>query len=187
MEKLKLIIGVTGASGSIYGKLLLQKLKTLENQIEECCVIFSENSRSVWEFENGSFNDVDIPFKTYQPEDLFAPPASGSSGYNVMIICPCSMGTLGRIAGGISCDLLTRAADVILKERKRLVLVTREMPYSLIHITNMKLLTEAGAIICPASPSFYSKPTSLEEAVMTVLDKVLVQAGFEFPAYRWGK
>ena len=96
------------------------------------------------------------------------------------------MGTLGRIASGVSSDLLTRAADVILKERKKLILVPREMPYSLIHLNNMKLLTEAGTIICPASPSFYSKPQNMEEVVMTVVDRVLTLAGFVFPSFRWG-
>jgi 4-hydroxy-3-polyprenylbenzoate decarboxylase len=112
--------------------------------------------------------------------------ASGSAGYDVMIICPCTMGTLGRIAAGVSNDLMTRAADVILKEREKLILVTREMPYSLIHLNNMKLLTEAGAIICPASPSFYSKPQTMDEVVMTVVDRVLKLAGFDFSSFHWG-
>jgi len=104
-----------------------------------------------------------------------------------MIICPCTMGTLGRIASGISTDLLTRAADVMLKERRKLILVPREAPFNLIHLNNMKLLTETGAIICPASPSFYSKPVTIEELAMTVVDRVLVLAGFEFPTFHWGK
>jgi flavin prenyltransferase len=187
MKKLKIIIGITGASGSIYGKLLLEKLKTLEAQINDCGVVFSENGRVVWSFELEPFDEKKIPFKVYKPDDFFSPMASGSTGYNVMIIIPCSMGTAGRIASGVSSDLLTRAADVILKERKKLILVTREMPYSLIHLCNMKLLTEAGAVICPASPSFYSKPKNMEEAVMTVVDRVLTLAGFEFPSFRWGR
>jgi len=186
MKKLKLIIGITGASGSIYGKLLLEKVKTLESQLDECGVVFSDNARAVWKFELGKFDENEVPFPLYRPDDFFSPFASGSAGFDVMIVCPCTMGTLGRIASGVSSDLLTRAADVILKERKKLILVPREMPYSLIHLNNMKLLTEAGAIICPASPSFYSKPQTLEEAVMTVVDRVLVQAGFEFPTFHWG-
>ncbi|MCX6245119.1 MAG: UbiX family flavin prenyltransferase [Bacteroidetes bacterium] len=186
MKKLKLIIGITGASGAIYGKLLLEKVKQLEAQVEDCSVVFSENAKAVWAYELGSFDEKQVPFKVYQPDNFFAPPASGSAGYDAMIVCPCTMGTLGRIASGVASDLLTRAADVILKERRKLILVPREMPYNLIHLNNMKLLTEAGAIICPASPSFYSKPTTLEDLAMTVVDRALILAGFEFPSFHWG-
>jgi 4-hydroxy-3-polyprenylbenzoate decarboxylase len=187
MKKLKIIIGVTGASGSLYGKLLLKKLAAMGEQIEDCGLIFSDNARSVWKFELGSFDETEFSFKTYQPDNFFAPMASGSAGYDVMIICPCTMGTLGRIASGVSADLMIRAADVMLKERKKLILVTREAPYNLIHLNNMKLLTEAGAIICPASPSFYSKPVTMEELAMTVVDRVLTLAGFGISSYRWGE
>ncbi len=122
----------------------------------------------------------------YNPADLFAPMASGSAGYDTMIICPCTMGTLGRIASGVSSDLLTRAADVMLKERKKLILVPRETPLSLIHLSNMKFITEAGAIICPASPSFYSKPATIEALAMTVVDRILTLAGFEIETFNWG-
>jgi flavin prenyltransferase len=186
MNKHKIIIGITGASGVVYGKLLLEKIAALRDQIDDCGVIFSSNAKDVWKFELGNFNPDEILFTIYQPNDFFAPMASGSAGYDTMIVCPCTMGTLGRIASGVSNDLMTRAADVILKERKKLILVTREMPYSLIHINNMKLLTEAGAIICPASPSFYSKPQNVDETVMTVVDRVLKLAGFEFPSFSWG-
>ena len=104
-----------------------------------------------------------------------------------MIVCPCSMGMLSRIATGISNDLVTRAADVVLKERRRLILVTRDTPLSLIHINNMKAVTEAGGIVCPAVPSFYSKPKTLEEVAATVVDRVLDLAGFEVKSYRWGE
>jgi 4-hydroxy-3-polyprenylbenzoate decarboxylase len=187
MKPQKVIVAITGASGSLYGKLLLERLASMQEQIEECGVIFSENGSVVWQFELGPFDPAAIPFRIFSPDDLFAPMASGSSGYGVMIICPCSMGTLGRIASGVSSDLMTRAADVMLKERKKLILVTREAPYSLIHLNNMKLLTEAGAIICPASPSFYSKPVTIDELVMTVVDRVLVLAGFGIDSYRWGE
>jgi flavin prenyltransferase len=186
MAKLKVVIGVTGASGSIYGKLLLDKLASLHDQIDACGVIFSDNAKSVWQFELGSFDETAIPFKTYHPDDFYAPMASGSAGYDAMIIIPCSMGTLGRIASGVSGDLMTRSADVMLKERKKLILVTRETPYNLIHLNNMKLLTEAGAIIFPASPSFYSKPDTIEALVMTVVDRVLRLAGLQTEGYRWG-
>ena len=103
-----------------------------------------------------------------------------------MVIIPCSMGTLGRIANGISNDLLTRAADVILKERRKLILVARETPYSLLHINNMKTVTEAGGIICPATPSFYSQPKTIEEVAQTVVDRVLDLMDIDIDAYRWG-
>ncbi|MEK7255427.1 MAG: UbiX family flavin prenyltransferase, partial [Bacteroidota bacterium] len=106
--------------------------------------------------------------------------------YETMIVCPCSMGLLGRIARGISDDLVTRAADVILKERRRLILVPRDTPFSLIHLNNMKLVTEAGGIICPACPSFYSKPKNFEELAATVVDRVLDLAGFDLTTFRWG-
>jgi 4-hydroxy-3-polyprenylbenzoate decarboxylase len=187
MKKINIIVGITGASGAIYGQLLLRKLEALKDQIGDCGVIFSENAKAVWDFELGSFQETEIPFKTYAQNDFFAPMASGSAAYDAMIICPCTMGTLGRIASGVSNDLMTRAADVMMKERKKLILVAREMPYNLVHLNNMKLLTEAGAIICPASPSFYSKPATIEELVMTVIDRALVLAGFEIDSFRWGE
>ena len=116
-----------------------------------------------------------------------APFASGSAKFDTMIVCPCSMGLLGRVAAGISNDLTTRAADVIIKERRRLILVIRETPYSLIHIQNMKTVTEAGGIICPATPSFYSKPSTFEALAATVVDRVLDLTGLDHPAYRWGE
>ncbi|MEI7499615.1 MAG: UbiX family flavin prenyltransferase [Bacteroidota bacterium] len=192
MKKHKLIIGITGASGAIYGKMLLGRLQEVRDQIETCGIIFSKNARAVWKFELDE--DPGLPFdpdsvkkmQIYQPDDFFAPMASGSAGWDAMIICPCTMGTLGRITSGVSSDLMTRAADVILKERKKLILVPRETPFSLIHLNNMKLLSEAGAIICPASPSFYSKPGTIEALVMTVVDRVLVLAGFTLKTYEWG-
>ena len=115
-----------------------------------------------------------------------APFASGSAKYGAMIICPCSMGTLGRIAAGTSEDLTTRAADVMLKERRKLVLVTRDTPLNLIHINNMKIITEAGGIICPASPSFYSRPQTMEQLAATVVDRVIDLVGLTQKTYRWG-
>jgi len=185
--KQKVIIGITGASGAIYGKLLIKKLYAIKEQVEECSIIFSGNAKSVWDYELGKLDPGTIPFTIYKPDDFFAPMASGSARYDTMIICPCTMGTMGRIASGVSNDLLTRSADVMLKERKKLILVTREMPLNLIHINNMKLLTEAGAIICPASPSFYSRPGNIEELVMTVIDRVLILAGFEVNSFHWGE
>ncbi len=187
ITKRKIIIAITGASGAIYGKQLLDDLYKIQGNIESAAVIFSKNGIDVWKYEIGDLPKLNAPFTIYEPDDFFSPIASGSSGYDTMIICPCSMGTLGRIANGISGDLISRAADIMLKERRRIILVQRETPYSLIHINNMKLLTEAGAIICPASPSFYSKPESIEELVKTVTDRVLSLAGFDIAGFKWGE
>jgi 4-hydroxy-3-polyprenylbenzoate decarboxylase len=182
----KVVIAVTGASGSIYADLLLRKLKALENQWNELAVVFSDNAKEVWatELGNHNYNNLNIP--VFGKTDFSAPFASGSVKFDTMIIVPCSMGTLGRIATGTSSDLITRAADVILKERRKLICVARETPYSLIHIKNMEAITLAGGIICPATPSFYSQPTTIEEVAETVVDRVLDLAGFDIKSYRWG-
>lgn len=181
----KLILGITGASGAIYAKVLLDKLAKLSGQVEDVGVILSDNAKKIWEVELGNSDYKNISFKVYDKMDFNAPFASGSAKYNIMVVCPCSMGTMGRISAGISDDLLTRAADVILKERRKLILVPRDTPYSLIHINNMQTITLAGGIICPASPSFYSKPTDFEELASTVADRVLDLCGFEIESFRW--
>jgi 4-hydroxy-3-polyprenylbenzoate decarboxylase len=185
-NKHKIVIAITGASGSIYANILLQKLHQLKDQIETVGIVMSDNAKDVWKFELDNSDYENFSFKIYDKTDFFAPFASGSAKFNTMIICPCSMGTLARIASGISNDLTTRAADVILKERRKLILVTRDTPLSLIHINNMKTVTEAGGIICPASPSFYSKPKTLEDLAATVIDRVLDLAGLDQSSYRWG-
>jgi 4-hydroxy-3-polyprenylbenzoate decarboxylase len=182
----KLIIAITGASGSIYAKVLLDKLVNLQHQIKEVNIVFSDNAKAVWKHELGNEDYQNYQFKTFSKTDFMAPFASGSAKFNTLIICPCSMGTLARIASGISNDLVTRAADVILKERRKLILVTRETPLNLIHINNMKTITEAGGIICPATPSFYSQPKTIEEIASTVVDRILDLAGIEQNSYRWG-
>ncbi len=186
-KKKKIVVAITGASGSVYAKVLLDKLQAMKDQIEEVGVVMSDNAREVWKFELGNEDYAKTPFKIFGKNDFFAPFASGSAGYESMIICPCSMGTLGRIAGGMSNDLSSRTADVMLKERRTLILVTRETPLNLIHINNMKTVTEAGGIICPASPSFYSLPKTMEELVATVIDRALTLSGFELKMYRWGE
>ena len=186
-RKHKIVVAITGASGSIYAKTLLKKLQSLGDQIEEVGLVMSDNAKEVWKFELDDNDYENIPYKRFDKSDFFAPFASGSAKYNIMIICPCSMGTLARIASGISNDLTTRAADVILKERRKLILVTRDTPLSLIHINNMKTITEAGGIICPASPSFYSKPQSFEDLAATVIDRVIDLAGLEIESYRWSE
>jgi len=182
----RLIVAVTGASGSLYARILFDKLVLLQEQWEEVALIFSEPGMAVWNYELDKSPLTNYPFTRYKASDLFAPPASGSAAYDAMIICPCSAGTLGRIANGTGDNLLTRAADVMLKERKKLILIFRESPLSLIHIKNMEVLTLAGAVVYPASPGLYTKPSSIEEFISPLLDRVLEQAGLSIPsAYRW--
>lgn len=182
----KIVVAVTGASGSIYARQLLNKLIALKDQWEALSVIMTGNAKEVWktELEDDAYNHYELPF--FSQQDFSAPFASGSGKYNTMIIIPCSMGTLGRIATGISSDLITRAADVVLKERRRLICVVRDTPYNLVHIRNMETLTLAGGIICPATPSFYSRPKNIEEVAATVVDRVLDLAGLDISTFRWG-
>ena len=183
----KIAVAITGASGSIYARLLLQSLAKLHDQCSEVSVVMSSNASFVWETELGDKDFHSFPFNYYEKSDFKAPFASGSAQYDALIVIPCSMGTLGRIAGGISNDLITRGADVMLKERKKLILVLRETPYNLVHIKNMEAVTLAGGIICPATPSFYSRPQTIEAAAQTVVDRVLDLAGLQTKSYRWGK
>lgn len=182
----KIVIAITGASGSIYAKLLLDELQKLESQFERIGVIMSDNAKDVWKFELGNESYKDYSFDFYDKSDFMAPFASGSAKYTHMVIIPCSMGTLGRIASGISNDLTTRAADVMLKERRKLILVARETPLNLIQIENMKAISLAGGIICPAVPSYYSKPKTIEEVAYTVVNRVIDLLGLDHKSYRWG-
>ncbi|RLD65802.1 MAG: 3-octaprenyl-4-hydroxybenzoate carboxy-lyase [Bacteroidetes bacterium] len=183
----KIVVAITGASGSIYAKRLLDYLEQMPDQYACINLVFSNNAKEVWKHELEGENFNDYGFKEYEPNDFYAPFASGSAGYDTMIICPSSMGTIGRIANGISNDLISRAADVILKEGKQLILVPRETPFNLIHLRNMTQLTEAGATIIPAIPSFYSKPETIEDIVDTVVHRVLLRAGFELESFQWGE
>jgi flavin prenyltransferase len=185
LQKRKIIIAITGASGSIYARKLIEKLCSLKDPPEEIAVIFSETAQEIWMSETGKKFIAGYPAKEYSNKSYYAPFASGSSLFDTMIICPASMGTTGRIANGVSGDLITRAADVMLKERRRLIIVPREAPYNLIHINNMKTLTLAGAVICPASPSFYSNPETINDLVMTVVDRIADLAGFDNDCFRW--
>ena len=182
----KIAVAITGASGSIYAKLLLQKLAKMKEQFSELSIVMTDNARQVWSTELGDEAYKNFPAKYFGTKDFTAPFASGSAQYDGLIIIPCSMGTLGRIASGISNDLITRAADVMLKERKKLICVIRDTPYNLIHIRNMETVTLAGGIICPASPSFYSKPQTIEAAAATVVDRVIDLAGLNNDSFRWG-
>ncbi len=183
---MKIAIGITGASGAIYAKLLLEKLNELSNQLTEVGVVFSDNAKFVWKYELDKTPNF-YNFKEYGNSDFMAPFASGSAMYDAMVIVPCSMGTLGRIAHGTSESLMLRAADVMLKERRKLILVTRETPLSLIHIKNMELVTQAGAIVCPASPSFYNNPQTIEDACATVVNRIVDLLGLEQDTYRWNE
>lgn len=182
----KIVIAITGASGSLYADLLIKKLTLIKHQWNELSVVFSDNAKTVWKTELGNEDFNQFPYPIFEKSDFNAPFASGSGRYDTMIIIPCSAGTLGRIAHGISNDLITRAADVILKERRKLICVLRETPYNLMHIKNMEAITLAGGIICPATPSFYSNPSSLEDAAATVVDRVLDLAGLNIKTFRWG-
>ena len=191
----RVILGITGASGVLYGLRSLEKLVHLADEIQ---VIASANVQDIIRTELddhaptieacleqlGSFKaDVHV----CNPKSYFEPPASGSYRHCGMLIAPCSMGTLGRIAAGTSDDLMCRAADVCLKERRKLVLVARETPLSLIHLRNMTAVTEAGAIVLPACPSFYHKPSTLVDAIDTVVDRALAQLGLQTDAKEWMK
>lgn len=183
----KIAVAVTGASGSVYAKVLFDKLDQMQDQITDLGIVMSDNAKDVWMHELGNKSYDGYDFRFYNKRDFTAPFASGSAGFDTLIVCPCSMGTLGRIASGTSDDLITRAADVILKERRKLILVVRETPYNLIHINNMKAVTEAGGIICPATPSFYSLPQTIEEIAETVISRVIDLAGLKHDTYRWGQ
>lgn len=186
MMKHKIVVAITGASGSVYAKILIDKLQQHASQIETVSIVMSDNAKTVWQTEMGNQSYLDIPFHFFEKYNFNAPFASGSAKYNCMFVVPCSMGTLGRIASGVSDDLVTRAADVILKERRKLILMVRENPYNLIHIKNMETVTLAGGIICPCSPSFYSQPQTIEAAAATVIDRAIDLAGITHDSFEWG-
>lgn len=183
---MKIIVAVTGASGSLYAQRLFDRLHELRGQTDEVCVIFSPTAKDVWMHEMESLPNY-YNFTEYADNDFFSPIASGSSQYDAMIICPCSVGTMGRIAHGTAETLITRAADVMLKERRKLILAIRETPYNLVHIKNMELITLAGGIICPATPSFYSRPQSINELCDSVINRIIDLIGIQQDCYRWGK
>lgn len=182
----KIIVAVTGASGSVYARLLLRELLKTD-AVAEIALVFSDNGVKVAEYEGQdlSFAENDPRVKIYFNDDMFSPPASGSAKYDAMVIMPCSAGSMGRIACGVSGDLISRAADVMLKERRKLLLVLRETPLSTIHLKNMVSLSEAGAVVIPASPSFYSHPDTIEDLCMTIVERVISQLGFDMPSYEW--
>ncbi|MGD0675247.1 MAG: UbiX family flavin prenyltransferase [Polyangiaceae bacterium] len=181
----KIVVGVTGASGAPYAHRLLRVLAGRDDV--EVGVCMSQTAPDVWALEcGGNLRDaIDVP--VWGVRDYRAPFASGSAGWNAMVVVPCSMGTAARIAHGISDTLLTRAADVMLKERRTLVLVPRETPLSVIHLENLTQLARAGALVLPAMPSFYARPTTLEQAIDTVVGRVLDHLGVKNELLRrWG-
>ncbi len=183
----KLVIAITGASGAIYAKLLLNSLEHIISSPNNVAVLFSAEGKKIWAHELGSDHFNDFPFPVFSLDDFNAPFASGSSEYKDMIVCPCSMGTLGRIANGTSDDLICRSADVMLKEKRRLILLVREAPLNSIHLQNMLKLSQAGGIIFPASPSFYSKPQTFDQIVHTIIDRILDMIELPSEIKRWGQ
>lgn len=182
----RLVVGITGASGAIYADRLIRRVAAVYDVVH---VIVSEQALQVFSTELGrtvsrsslsckNLFGCDLPTVSFVDErNFFSPPASGSYRNDGMVIVPCSMGTLGRIANGISNDLLTRAADVAMKERRKLILVPREMPLNLIMIRNMAAVTEAGGVVLPAMPAWYQKPATIEELADTVVARILQQLG----------
>jgi 4-hydroxy-3-polyprenylbenzoate decarboxylase len=176
---MRLVVGISGASGAPYAERTLRFLATTGREAGiETDVVFSKTGRLVWSHEVGT-DPSSLGFPTWNPADLTAPFASGSARYDGMLVIPCSTGCLARIANGVSLDLLGRAADVMLKERRPLVLVVRETPLSLIHLRNMEQLVTAGAVVMPAAPSFYSRPATFEALLDTVVARALDRLGVE--------
>lgn len=183
---MKIIVAVTGASGSIYAEDLIERLIQAESQIEEIGVVRSKNAEMVWLHELDSSWPEHSKLTYYKKNNFMAPFASGSANWDAMVILPASMGSIGRIANGISDDLITRAADVMLKENKKLLICPREMPFNQIHISNLLKVQQAGATIFPTSPSFYSKPQNIKELIGTVTSRIIDHLGLsQGQTFRW--
>jgi 4-hydroxy-3-polyprenylbenzoate decarboxylase len=181
---MKIVVAVTAASGAVYARGLLTQLVACEC-VEQIALVYSANARAVVEAEG-----VELPrspkIVEFDNDDLFASPASGSARWEAMVVVPSSVGTVGRVAAGVSQTLIERTADVMLKERRKLIFVVRETPYSLVHLRNMTTLTEAGAVILPATPSFYSLPQDVEAVCRTVTDHIVALLGIQSERYEWG-
>ena len=183
-ESTRVVIGVTGASGQIYAKKIITKLCQMENI--DLDVVFTDTAMQVYQDEVGEdpcklivrgATDQTSQINLLDNHGYYNRNASGSNAADILIIIPCTMGTVGRIASGATTDLLSRIAEVQLKERRRIIIVPRETPYSLIHLRNLTTLTEAGAIIAPASPSFYTNPLTIEELTDQFVDRIIAIAG----------
>jgi flavin prenyltransferase len=182
---LKILVAITGASGVLYAQRLLDNLDARQHQVD---VVLSNYAHSVIAQELPGGLRLDPKVATYGLKSMNAPFASGSSAPDAMVVIPCSMGTLGRIAHGYSEDVLLRGADVVLKEKKKLILVPRETPLNLVHVRNFELLLLAGAIILPANPCFYTSPKTVEELADTVVARVLDHLGIAHKLVaRWGE
>lgn len=181
---MKVVVAITAASGAIYARQLLETL-VASDEVERIAVIYSANARAVVAHEGETMPNAS-KIEEYDNDNLFAPPASGSARWDAMVVVPSSVGTVGRVASGVSQSLIERAADVMLKERRRLIFVVRETPYSLIHLRNMTTLTESGAVILPATPSFYSHPQDVEAVCQTVTERITAMLGIEGKRYEWG-
>lgn len=192
----RLLVAITGASGSAYGLRLIERAAPLVGRVS---VVVSRAGAQVIAHEMGAPFDLDRPslrpflgrepenVRFHHPDNLFAACASGSSAPEAMVVVPCTMGTAARIAAGTADDLIGRAADVALKERRKLILVPRETPFSLIHLRNLTALTEAGALVLPACPGFYHHPQSVDDLVDFVVGRILDHLGLPNPQPRWGE
>lgn len=181
---MKVIVAITAASGAIYARQLLQKL-VASAEVSRIALIYSANARAVVAHE-GEEMPCSEKIEVFENDNMFASPASGSARWDAMVVVPSSVGSIGRVASGVSQTLIERAADVMLKEHRRLIFVVRETPYSLIHLRNMTTLTEAGAVILPATPSFYSLPQDIEALCQTVTERVVAMLGLSGERYEWG-
>lgn len=189
MTRRKIVVGVSGASGAPYAKRLLTHLGKRARELDdiEVAVCLSATAPEVWRLECGFDVRDDVDFRIWEKSDYRAPFASGSAGWHAMVVIPCSMGTVGRIAHGISDNLLTRAADVMLKERRTLILVPRETPLGVIHLENLLLVARAGAVVLPAMPSFYRCPTTIDDVVDSIVGRILDHLGLDHSVCkRWG-
>lgn len=180
---MKIVVGITGASGTIYARRLIERLK--ESELCEISVVFSAYGKDVAKYEGEYDSILGLGVALYEPDNMFCSLASGSSKIDAMVIVPASASTLSRVATGASNNLLTRTADVMLKERRRLIVCLRESPLSLIHIENMRTITLAGAVVMPLSPSFYSHPSSVDKLVDTMVDRVISLLGVELPTFQF--
>jgi 4-hydroxy-3-polyprenylbenzoate decarboxylase len=182
---MNIIVAVTGASGTIYGRQVIEGLLNAASQVERIGLIVSRRGAEVAAWEGVALPE-EPRIERFADDDMFASPASGSATWDAMVVVPCSMGCVGRIASGVSGDLIARAADVTLKEGRPLVVVPRETPLNLIHLRNLTTIAEAGAVILPASPSFYSHPGEIEALCYTVTQRILMRLGVSVPHFRWG-